>query len=206
MKIESAPIPQLAAPGAGLPKIERIVAKLMIRWKAARTGREQAATTFEIECEAILRLLEGCDASALTQPVLIKRLRGLEDSSRYWSLLMVVDHLRIVNRDIAQVIVSLGAGHLPQGEANIAAVKPSREATQAVISEFVRGCRDFAGAVAAVPDLKTKLKFPHPWFGPMDAAAWHFMTGFHMKLHHQQMKLILAGITKVNHTGSIFVK
>lgn len=194
MKPTPLSLPPLAAPGAGLPLIERFVANLMIRWKASRTHRDQAAATFESERAAILRLLDGPDASALSQPVLIKRLPGLEDSSRYWSLLMVVDHLRIVNRDISQVIVNLGAGQLPPGEASIAAVKPSPQVKQAVIAEFDQGCQDFASAVASVKDLKTPLKFPHPWFGPMDAAAWHFMTGFHMQLHHRQMQLILEGL------------
>jgi hypothetical protein len=92
--------PQLAAPGAGLPKSERVVANFMIRWKADHTTREQAAACFAAERAAILSLLQGHDEVALSQPVLIKRLPGLEDSSRYWSLLMVVDHLRIVNRDM----------------------------------------------------------------------------------------------------------
>lgn len=194
MKPKTEHIPQLAAPGAGLPKIERFVANLMIRWKAARTSREQAAATFDSARAEILRLLEEQDAAVLAQPVLIKRLPGLEDSSRYWSLLMVVDHLRIVNRDVAQVIVRLGAGHLPEGEASIAAVKPNPQVTRAVIAKFEQGCLDFASMVATVADLKTTRKFPHPWFGPMDAATWHFMSGFHMQLHHQQMRLILAGM------------
>lgn len=194
MKPKTETIPPLAAPGAGLPRIERWVAHLMIHWKAARTSRERAAAVFEDERAAILRLLDGCDPAAWARPVLIKRLPGLEDSSRYWSLLMVADHLRIVNREIAQVIAGLGAGRPPGGEASTAAVKPSPRVTAGVIAAFDRGCRDFAGAVAAVPDLRTALKFAHPWFGPMDAAGWHFMAGFHMQLHHRQMKLILAGL------------
>ena len=188
-------LPKLAAPGAGLPKIERFFANRMIRWKAARTTREQATAIFDQQREAILRLLKGQNHTALAQLVLIKRLPGLEDSSRYWSLLMVADHLRIVNRDIAKVIASLGAGSIPEREATIAGVKPSPLATHAVIADFDQGCRDFTNTVAAVPNLKTSLKFPHPWFGPMDAATWHFMTGFHMQLHLKQMKLILAGLS-----------
>lgn len=102
---------------------------------------------------------------------------------------MVVDHLRIVNREIAEVITTLGAGLRPDREASIAGVKPS----PAVIAEFEQGCEDFQAAVAAVPDMETAEVFPHPWFGPMDAATWHFMTGFHMQLHHQQMQRILVG-------------
>jgi hypothetical protein len=188
--------PKLAAPGAGLPKPERFIANLRIRWTASRTTREQAAANFAAEQAAILELLKDRDAATLSQQVLIKRLRGLEDSSRYWSLLMVVDHLRIVNREITGVITSLGAGRIPSGEASTAAVKPSVQVTPDVIAEFEDGCRQFATAAAALPDLKTKAKFPHPWFGPMDAATWHFMAGFHMRLHRQQMQLILAGMAK----------
>jgi len=107
---------------------------------------------------------------------------------------MVVDHLLIVNRDIAEVITTLGAGRRPDREASIAAVKPSPAVTTAVIAEFDQGCGDFQAAVAAVPGLETAQMFPHPWFGPMNAAVWHFMTGFHMQLHHKQMERILAGL------------
>lgn len=195
MKSPSTP-PKLAAPGAGLPKPERFIANLRIRWNAARTTREQAAANFAAEQAAILDLLKDHDAATLSQQVLIKRLRGLEDSSRFWSLLMVVDHLRIVNREITGVIASLGAGRIPSGEASTAAVKPSTTVTQDVIVEFNKGCGQFAAIVAALPDLKTTVQFPHPWFGPMDAATWHFMAGFHMRLHRRQMQLILAGMEK----------
>lgn len=188
--------PQLAAAGAGLPKIERFVANLMIRWKAARTTREQAAIRFAEERAAMLSLVQARDEATLSQAVLIKRLPGLEDSSRYWSLLMVMDHLRIVNRDIAEVIVNLGAGRQPERAVSIAAVKPSPAVTRAVIAEFDQGCKDFQAAVMAVPDLNTTQMFPHPWFGPMDASTWHFMAGFHMQLHHKQMKRILAGLSQ----------
>jgi hypothetical protein len=109
---------------------------------------------------------------------------------------MVVDHLRIVNRDIAEVIASLGAERLPEREASIAAVKPNPQVSHTVIAEFEQGCSDFTSIVSAVPDLKTSLKFPHPWFGPLDAATWHFMAAFHMQLHFKQMNLISAGLSK----------
>jgi hypothetical protein len=184
--------------------IERWIAQSMIRWKAAHTTREHAASTMERERVAILGLLQGLDPAALSQPVRIKRLPGLEDSSRDWSLLMVVDHLRIVNRDIAEVITHLASGFQPPREASIAGVKPSPEVTAAVISEFERGCAEFRSIMESVPDLKTALRFRHPWFGPMDAATWHFMAGFHMRLHVKQMELIrvgLSGSTRALHIG-----
>jgi hypothetical protein len=186
--------PKLAAPGAGLPMIERFFARLMIRWKTSRTSREAATAMFATERAAILRLLDSINPVSLATPVLIKRLPGLEDSSRYWSLLMTVDHLRIVNRQIAEVIACLTSGKIPQRAASTAAVKPSETVDFPVITAFEEACRNFESVVAAQANLKTTLKFAHPWFGPMDAAGWHFMTGFHMGLHRKQMELILAGL------------
>jgi hypothetical protein len=192
------PPPNLAAPGAGLPRIERFFANLMIHWKAKRTSREEAVVTFAKERETILKLLHSTSIECLTKPVLIKRLPGLEDSSRYWSMLMTMDHLRIVNDQINGVIVSLCAGQLPTGTASTAAVKPSHQVNTSSIAAFATSCADFEKRVAFQSDLKTTLTFPHPWFGPMNAAAWHFMTGFHMQLHRKQMELILAGLSKTS--------
>lgn len=186
--------PHLAAPGAGIPGIERFFGNLMIRGKAATTTRTQAIAVFEAQRSAILQRLEGLDEPILSQPVLIRRLRGLEDSSRFWSLLMVVDHLRIVNQGITGVIAELGTGRLPAGKVSTADVKPSAQVTKGVIIGFDQGCRDFIDTAAQIPNLKTSLTFPHPWFGPMDAATWHFMIGFHMKLHLRQIDLIRAGL------------
>ncbi|CAN5910099.1 hypothetical protein BH11VER1_BH11VER1_09960 [soil metagenome] len=188
--------PALAAPGAGLPVIERFFANLMIHWKARRTSREEAAATFTREREVILSLLHEREGPLLSEPVLIKRLPGLEDSSRYWSLLMVVDHLRIVNGNIAEIISCLTAGRLPERAADTAKVKPSTAVNCNVIAEFEKGCDRFTQTVASAVDLKSALKFDHPWFGPMDAASWHFMTGFHMRLHRKQMELIIAALPR----------
>ena len=190
--------PKLAAPGAGLPKIERFFANLMIHWKAKRTSREAAAAIFATERDAILGLLQSTPTKQLLTPVLIKRLPGLEDSSRYWSLLMTADHLRIVNDQLAGVIASLCAGKIPPGAASTAAVKPSEQVDATTITDFEASCAEFEKTVAAQSDLKTTLTFPHPWFGQMDAAAWHFMTGFHMQLHRKQMELVLAGLSKTS--------
>ncbi len=183
--------PHLAAPGAGLPKIELFFARLMVRWKARRTDRTSAAATFARERDAILLRLEAVPQEQLTTQVLIKRLPGLEDSSRYWSVLMTIDHLRIVNKELAGVIASLAAGQIPKRAVSTAAVKPDENVDLSVIPAFENGCREFEISVAAQTELRTEQRHVHPWFGPMDAAAWHFMAGFHMGLHRQQIERIL---------------
>ena len=190
-------VPRLAPPGAGLPKIEHFFANLMIHWKARRTNRAEAEATFAGEHAAIVNLLRSGDPARFATPVLVKRLPGLEDSSRYWSLLMTLDHLRIVNAEITRVIAALCNGNVPPEVASTAAVKPSEDVDKSVIARFGQGCSDFERTVAAQAPLTSQVKYAHPWFGPMDAAAWHFMAGFHMRLHRKQVELILAGLTKV---------
>lgn len=126
--------------------------------------------------------------------VLIKRLPGLEDSSRYWSVVMTLDHLRIVNKEVAGVIASLCAGQLPQKPVSTAAVKPEEGVDLSVVSAFEQGCHDFEKTVAAQKELRTPLCHTHPWFGPMNAADWHFMAAFHMGLHRRQIERILGSL------------
>ncbi len=186
--------PQLAAPGAGLPKVELFFARRLVRWKARRTDRASAAATFAKERDGILRMMESFAPEQLMTQVLIKRLPGLEDSSRFWSVLMTVDHLRIVNQELAEIIAGLCAGQPPQRAVSTAAVKPNKNVDTSFIPAFAQVCREFEATVAAQKDLRTPLYHAHPWFGPMDAADWHFMAGFHMGLHRQQIERILVGL------------
>lgn len=188
----STSIPKLAPPGAGLPPIERFIANLMVHTQARRTTPAQAAATFAAEHSSIMETLRGRDPTLLSQPILIKRLPGLEDSSRHWSVFMVADHLRIVNQEIADVITALCAGRLPSRQASTAAVKPAPDVTASVIADFDQSCQHLAATAASQSDLNTALKYAHPWFGPMNAAKWYFMAAFHMRLHRKQIHRILA--------------
>lgn len=168
----------------------------MVRWRASRTPWKWSRAIFAAERDLMLRLVESVPASARQQRVLIKRLAGMEDSSRYWSLLMVADHLRIVNEQITSVITLLKAGRVPTRVASTAAVKPSPGVTEGVMAEFESACHHLE-AVASRDGLKTKARYAHPWFGPLTAAGWHFMAAFHMRLHRRQMEAIIAGLPPV---------
>ncbi len=189
------PLPRLAPPGAGLPKIELFFARLIFHFGRRTTSVAAARTTLVRERDAILALVRELDAATGAKRVLIRRLPGLEDSSRYWSVFMTLDHLRIVNESVEGVIAELLAGRVPPGEASTAAVKPAEDVGAEVVGAFVasyeRLARTVAGDEAAT--LKTDVRFSHPWFGPLDAAAWHFMAGFHLRLHRKQVERILGG-------------
>jgi hypothetical protein len=84
-------------------------------------------------------------------------------------------------------------GLTPAGEASIAAVKPSVAAGPEVVAAYETSCDALASVVASSPTLNTAVRFPHPWFGPLDAAGWHALAGVHMGIHRAQIERILAG-------------
>ncbi len=175
-----------------MPKIELFVARLRIAWHVHRGSAAAFARHFQEEQNRILALAQPLDAAAAGRRVLIKRLRGLEDSSRYWSVWMTLDHLRIVNQATTGVIRALLAGQALERKASTAAVKPSAEVNESAVSGFKESCAAFVEAVSSAPDLRTNMRFAHPWFGPLDANGWHALSGIHMGLHRHQIECILA--------------
>ena len=123
--------------------------------------------------------------------VLIRRLPGMEDSSRYWSVWMTLDHLRIVHGGMDRIIGDLTNGRMPEGIASTATVKPSPEATRGVIAAFRKSCDALLETVAAAGNLKTRLRYSHPWFGPLDAYGWHALAAGHMGIHRAQIERII---------------
>ena len=185
--------PKLAAPGAGLPAIEHFIARLLFGLRRLTGNREAFTAKFQRERSAIRGLVDSCDVAKRGQRVLIARRRGMEDSSRNWSVWMTLDHLRIVNHELARIISVLAEDVVPPGEASTAAVKPSPAVTASVVAEYEASCDALLAAVVAVPDLKTAARFAHPWFGPMDASGWHALAGGHMGIHRAQIERIIAG-------------
>lgn len=185
---------ELAPPGAGLPFYELLIARLLFAWRLRASTRESANARFQREREAIRALVSRCDAESGARRVLIARPRGLEDSSRYWSVWMTLDHLRIIHQSGARIIQMLARGSVPETAASTAAVKPSPDATAAVAAQYEQSCDELLAAVAAVSDLRTPVRYAHPWFGPLDAAGWHVVGSVHIGLHRVQIERILEAL------------
>jgi hypothetical protein len=187
--------PKLDAPGAGLPWLELKIARFGFHLLNRRMTHDKSSALLEKECAAILDLARSCNAEKGSQRVLINRLRGMEDSSRYWSVFMTVDHLRIVNLGAADAIRLLKQGKVPDRKADTATVKPSVEAAMDVVDDFELSCKLIERYAARSTDLKRVPRYPHPWFGPLDAAGWHFLAGFHLRLHRRQIETIIGQLS-----------
>lgn len=188
------PSPNLAPPGAGLPWLELQVARLRFAWRLRRGSPAAFDAAFERERDAILSLVQPLDAVAAARRVLIRRPRGLEDSSRDWSVWMTLDHLCITNTRFAQAMSLLRTDRVPVEPASTAAVKPSTEVDHHVVDAFEASCRRFLEAAAPLRDGCGDTTYAHPWFGPLDARGWQALGGFHMGLHRVQIERVLAGL------------
>ena len=176
-----------------MPKHELYIGRLLFALRRWTGNRNTFNTRFQDEREIIRRLVQSCDEDSAVRRVLIRRPKGLEDSSRYWSVWMTLDHLRIVNQEFIRVIDALTKGVMPTGTASTATVKPSPQASAAAVAGHEQACDASLAAVAAAGNLKTALRYAHPWFGPLDAAGWHALAAGHMGIHRVQIERIVKG-------------
>ena len=183
-------IPTLDPPGAGLPSIELWIARQIFRMKRWLGSRDAFTAQFIAERQAIDQIISNVNPSSRSQRVLIPRLRGLEDSSRFWSVWMTLEHLRITNSVFTAVIKGLSDGHRPKKQASTADVKPRDGVGSEVESAFQESCDQLLSTVATLRDLHSSVTYAHPWFGEMDAAAWHALAATHMGIHRSQIDAI----------------
>ena len=186
--------PKLASPGAGIPLPELIIAKYFIFPRIFKSVTvEQAIENFERESRKIVELARALDDEQLVERRLIPRLRGLEDSSRYYSVAMTLEHLVIVGHRTQVIIENLSAGIVNMPAASTAAVKPPEAVNaQSIILDFERMTSSWCHAARAA-DLRKfpDARFAHPWFGPLSAEKWIKFAAPHQNLHRRQIKEII---------------
>ncbi len=155
------------------------------RWTSTR---EAFTAQFELERRVIAGLYCGRNEDTLRRPVIIPRLRGLEDSSRFWSVYMTLDHAanrQHVDRGGHQ---GIDAGARTAGPGQYGGRQTYWGQGPEVITPYEASCDGLLSEVAAHPVLKTPNRFAHPWFGPLDAAGWHAPRAIHMGIHRAQIE------------------
>ena len=190
----NSPSPILDTPGAGLPALELFIVRRRFAFLRWRGNRESFIAKIESERSAIQELVKSSPSDQRNKPALIRRPRGLEDSSRNWSVWMTLDHLRITNLAFANFIKELSEGTVPDLTVSTADVKPDPEVTEKVEKEFQNSCDALLAVLANTPKLQTEHRFAHPWFGPLDAFGWLALAALHLGIHRGQLTAILRGL------------
>ncbi len=187
--------PKLAKPGAGLPFFEWAIAKYILLPRLFKnTNKENALRFFSAEADKIMAIASNVDLEKLSQRRLIPRLAGLEDSSRYWSVAMTLDHLIIVGDSMRKLILGLSAGGSNFKRVGTADVKPNINVDAAtILSAFKEMTAHFVKDISATNiDAFPNSTHPHPWFGEQNATHWLTIASAHMRIHRQQVEAILA--------------
>jgi hypothetical protein len=190
---------RLAAPGAGLPFLEYLVSRYYWFPKFCRkTTWDQAHALFQKQGVRLLDLACSLAESQRTIRVLIPRIPGIEDSSRHWSVAMVLEHLVIVGSLMGEGIAELTHGRVPPWNISTADVKPRGEmGGTETIAKFEKFLKLFERQVmreAGDRDSKSRLK--HPWFGMLSAHQWLCLAGAHQRVHRDQAERIRGALIK----------
>lgn len=186
------PEPTLAPPGAGLPGPEAfIVKRVVFPLLQLKLSRASSLALFEKSGAQILSKVEAMDEEAFTKPVLIKRLPGLEDSSRNWSAEMTMEHIQVVTAAALYIIKKLEAGKSLRLPVRTQDVKPSGGIGLDRIRAFESYLEDTPRKLAEF-EFASPATHPHPWFGELKSLDWLRLIAFHQNLHRKQIDRIVC--------------
>ena len=177
---------ELDEPGAGLPGGERLLLGSMLKTSALFMSDRRVSNVFASESRRLINIANDLNIDQLSQQVLVPRLAGIEDSSRNWSVLMVLDHLCRVNRGIMETIELLNKDIEPNFEVDIADFKPDTDVDITIINRFEDLTASYIEQVQRLTPLKSRTCFYHPWFGHLTNHQWHCLAAYHMRIHRKQ--------------------
>jgi len=191
---------RLDAPGDGVPWWQRLVGRrFFLPWYCARLSWDGARDLLRKEGHDLMRLADGRDPADLVRRILVPPLIGLEDSSRHWSYAMVLEHLRIIGRQTAEIITALSHGQQPPGPpVNTAHLKPEGALSGGgALADFHAFLEEFHRDMGRdVADRRSRVRFLHPWFGPLTARQWICFLPFHQRIHIGQARRILRELPR----------
>lgn len=186
----------LAPPGAGLPALELLVSRLGFRVLRTTLSRRRSQDWLCYETNRVLAVARDLPVEQLTRQVLIPRIAGLEDSSRNWSVAMVLQHLAIVDAGIGEILGALSEDKAFGRETRVADVKPASAAGQEQLARLEQALAAYLKQVAAIKDLHTVRRHAHPWVGPMNGHGWHTFAALHTMVHRRQLETIVRRLKK----------
>ena len=189
----SEPEPKLAPPGAGIPFYQKLFLRLYVNpFVAGREPLEKMRARIERKHLRVREEYLAVPEKLRDRKVLVPPQTGLDDSSRYWSAAMVLEHLEIVGSQMGEGIVHLTNGRSPKSKADTAKVKPRGALSAFEIFGSFDGWQSgfLARLDSGVKDFDAKGTYDHPWFGPFTARKWLWVLGIHADIHLKQLRAI----------------
>jgi hypothetical protein len=161
------------------------------------TSWDEALGLFLREGERVAAAAQSLAPEALQTRVLIRAPLGIEDSSRFWSAAMVLEHLIEVGSRIATGVVELTHGQAASVKADIAEVKPKGHNDGGIVAAYRAFLEDYADKVTRrAGDRAARHTAPHPWFGELTPQRWVCLGAIHQQIHRRQIERIVAGLPR----------
>lgn len=208
LKALNSNIPQLEAPGAGIPWPQKLMLQYFVKPRVAEKSNVKSNLESFIKVNQKIEFIiqemielekQNPNIDLLNQKILVPSQRGLEDSSRFWSAQMVLEHIVIVGTLIRFVILELNKNNVPKDSRGTGDVKPlgseSREKTLESYRKFVIETTNVLSQ--ANLNWNSELKFKHPWFGKMTLRSWHWLLAQHEWIHCKQLQAILKVLKSI---------
>lgn len=185
--------PRLQAPGTGLPPVEAQFFRHGLPLLSKTISRAAARKIFLREGNRILFLAQDLQDWDLEERVLVKRPFGVEDSSRNWSMSLLMEHLIMSGVQVHKILRQLSQGVRPHQRPSIAAGKPKGERGPRIRQEFSRFLEKFAEATDSLT-FSPRPTLSHPLTGEMNASQWFKFAALHHWMHRIHAERIVEGI------------
>jgi hypothetical protein len=178
-----------------LPPVEAWLARyVLFPLATARLKRPEAMAMVPRLGQQILAACQQMPPAQQMERRLIARFPGIEDSSRFWSLAMTMQHLYITGDAMANITQRLAQGQTVADVVRIEDVKPPEQLEPAEVAaryaQFLSGYAARMEALATASHWKTH-RHMHPWFGAITAHQWLCLNGLHHQIHLKQVQQIL---------------
>ncbi|PHR58450.1 MAG: hypothetical protein COA44_03125 [Arcobacter sp.] len=180
----------LDKPGAGIPwHQEKFIQYLIVPILPSILNWERGLSYFQKQVAEIVELVNGLDENTLSKQVLVPPMFALEDSSRFWSINMVLEHLVTVNLGTMEIVDLLSQEKKIERELGTAKVKPfknTKHTKKLIVFE-----KAYSRMIKRNSKQVSTMTKDHPWFGSFNNTNWHSFIGIHNRLHKKQIQNIL---------------
>ncbi len=186
-------IPTLERAGAGISNPKRLFATYMMFPLLDTTiSWERAWDIYDSEGQKILQLASALDNESLFKRVLVPKLFGLEDNSRYYSVAMVLQHLLSVGEALQKRIPPLSHGKKLDGHVAIEDVKPYTHIDETIVTQFADFLQGYRSNMEKnLGDIHIDNTSEHPWFGAFNPKQWSILGMVHQIIHRRQIEAII---------------
>lgn len=188
--------PHLEKPGAGLPFLEALIARWYVGpFQSRKNDAHKNLRLFSMAGARILKEAASVPEDKRDQKVLVPRMKGVEDSSRFWCVNEVLEHLMITGEGMRMVIKALADGKTTDYVVRIENFKPKGKYQGGDAKPDFKKFLD--ETVKDLEPLKIEdkgLTHLHPWLGHFNALQWTWLLAGHSGLHLAQLQAIKKGL------------